>query len=139
MSYQSDVQTRSPRGDGRRVTDAESDRMADDRKSRATNPTLEFLKANNIPATRENYLAVEFLGNPAELDAEREAALPWQVILAARRLGDWSGGSMSPKEAAAIGDAVRIAHRIIQHIDSQFPDQPKNNWRENLREKDTWH
>ena len=79
MSYQSDVQTRSPRGDGRRVTDAESDRMADDRKSRATNPTLEFLKANNIPATRENYLAVEFLGNPPELDAEREAALPWQV------------------------------------------------------------
>jgi hypothetical protein len=55
--------------------------VTDDRKSRASNPTLEFLKANNIPVTRENYLAVEYLGNPPELDAEQEAALPWQARL----------------------------------------------------------
>jgi hypothetical protein len=46
---------------------------------------------------------------------------------------------MSPKEAGVIGDAVRIAHRIMQRIDSEFPEPPKSNWRENLREKDTRH
>jgi hypothetical protein len=60
-------------------------------------------------------------------------------ILAARRLGDWSGGPMSPKEAGVIGDAVRIAHRIMQRIDSEFPEPQEKNWRENLREKDTRH
>jgi hypothetical protein len=60
-------------------------------------------------------------------------------ILAARKLGDWNGGAMSPKEAGVIGDAVRVAHRIMQRIDSEFPEPQKNNWRENLREKDTRH
>jgi hypothetical protein len=40
-------------------------------------PTLEFLKANGLPLTRENYLYVAYLGNPPkELDAESEANLP---------------------------------------------------------------
>lgn len=60
-------------------------------------------------------------------------------ILAARRLGDWSGGPMSPKEAAAIGDAVRVAERIMQRIDSQFPEPAKSNWRDSPREKDPRH
>jgi hypothetical protein len=56
--------------------------MNNERKPRATNPTLEFLKANKIRVTRENYLAVEFLGNPPEeLGPEEEAALPWQARL----------------------------------------------------------
>jgi hypothetical protein len=61
--------------------------MADDRKPRGSNPTLEFLKVNNIPVTRANYLAVEYLGNPPEeLDPEQEAALPWQARLEENRV-----------------------------------------------------
>ena len=48
--------------------------------SNTPDPTLEFLKANNLPLTRENYLYVEYMGNPPkELDAEGEAALPAEV------------------------------------------------------------
>jgi hypothetical protein len=39
-------------------------------------PTLNFLLANGLALTRANYLAVEYFGNPPELDAEQESALP---------------------------------------------------------------
>jgi hypothetical protein len=45
------------------------------------NPTLDFLKAEGLPLNRENYLHVAYLGDPPELDAEREAELPWEVRL----------------------------------------------------------
>lgn len=60
-------------------------------------------------------------------------------ILAARKLGDRNGGPMSPREAAVIGDAVRIANRIMQRIDSEFPEPTKSNWRDTLRDKDSRH
>lgn len=60
-------------------------------------------------------------------------------ILAARRLGDWNGGPVSTREAGVIGDAVRIAQRIMQRFDSEFPEPAKNNWRDSLREKDPRH
>ena len=61
-------------------------------------------------------------------------------ILAARRLADWDGGSVSPKHIAAIGDSVRIAQRILARIDAEWPDKPKNgNYRELMREKDARH
>lgn len=60
-------------------------------------------------------------------------------ILAARKLGDWKGGPMSPREVSVIGDAVRIAQRIMQRIDNEFPEPPKSNWRDSLREKDPRH
>jgi hypothetical protein len=38
---------------------------------------LEFMKQNNIPETRENYVDIAYMGNPpAILDAEEESALP---------------------------------------------------------------
>lgn len=41
--------------------------------------TLEYMKKNNVPLTRENYLDYAYLGNPPEaLDAEEEAQLPEQ-------------------------------------------------------------
>ena len=46
------------------------------------NDIVEFLKANNFPVNRENYLAITFLGNPPEeLDAEQEAEI--QNVIAA--------------------------------------------------------
>ena len=61
-------------------------------------------------------------------------------ILAARKLGDWGGGGpMSPKEAGVIGDAVRIAQRIMERIDREYPEPPKSNWRDGLRDKDSRH
>jgi hypothetical protein len=45
--------------------------MSKSPKSRVTDPTLEFLKGAMLAITRENYLAVGYLGNPPEeLDAE---------------------------------------------------------------------
>jgi hypothetical protein len=49
---------------------------------------LEFMQRNKIPATRENYLDVAFMGTPPDvLDAEEEAELPTEF----RRgePGDW--------------------------------------------------
>jgi hypothetical protein len=46
-------------------------------------------------------------------------------ILAARRLADWDGGSLSPKHMAAISRSVRIAEKIMAEIDRCFPSQPK--------------
>jgi hypothetical protein len=41
--------------------------------------TLEYMKKNNVPLTRENYLDYAYLGNPPEvLDAEEEAQIPEQ-------------------------------------------------------------
>jgi len=71
------------------------------------------------------------------MDEGRKRVLPIAAsILAARKLGDWDGGAMSPREVSVIGNAVRIAQRIMQRIDSEFPETPKNNWRDGLREKD---
>lgn len=40
---------------------------------------LEKMKAEKLPMTRANYLALAYLGNPpAELSAEQEAELPEQ-------------------------------------------------------------
>jgi hypothetical protein len=46
-----------------------------DESSTTQNPTLDFLQANGVPLTRENYLAVAYLGNPPN-DAEPDAELP---------------------------------------------------------------
>ena len=41
------------------------------------NHTLEYMKKNGVPLTRENYLDYAYLGNPpAQLSAEEEAELP---------------------------------------------------------------
>ena len=42
------------------------------------NYTLAYMKKHRIPITRENYLAIEYMGNPPEepLDGEIEAELP---------------------------------------------------------------
>lgn len=41
---------------------------------------LEYMKKHGVPLTRDNYLAVAYMGNPPEeLDAEEEAALPAQI------------------------------------------------------------
>jgi len=40
-------------------------------------PILDVMQAHNIPLTRENYIALNYLGNPPEeLSAEEEAELP---------------------------------------------------------------
>jgi len=40
---------------------------------------LDFMKRNQTPETRENYLEIAFMGTPPEeLDAEEEAELPPQ-------------------------------------------------------------
>ena len=44
------------------------------------NPTVEYLKKNKVPVTRENYLNLAYLGNPPkELNAEEEAMLPEEL------------------------------------------------------------
>ena len=41
------------------------------------NNTLAYMKKNNVPLTRENYLDYAYLGNPPDqLTAEEEAELP---------------------------------------------------------------
>lgn len=41
------------------------------------NHTLEYMKKNGVPLTRENYLDYAYLGNPPEqLSAEEEAEIP---------------------------------------------------------------
>jgi hypothetical protein len=43
------------------------------------NATIQLMKENHIPMTRENYLLVEYSGTPpTELDGEVEAELPRQ-------------------------------------------------------------
>jgi hypothetical protein len=44
-----------------------------------TDIVLDKMKQENIPMTRENYLALAYLGNvPEQLDAEEESMLPEQ-------------------------------------------------------------
>jgi hypothetical protein len=53
---------------------------------RSRNSTVEFLKKNNIPLTRENWLRFECAGNPpAEIDGELEAEIPREIIAAEKR------------------------------------------------------
>jgi len=43
-------------------------------------PVIEYMKQNGIPLTRENYLRLNYLGNPPkELPAELEAELPHEL------------------------------------------------------------
>lgn len=43
---------------------------------------LRFMEEHDIPATRQNYLDLAYMGNPPEvLDAEAEADLPEQFQL----------------------------------------------------------
>jgi hypothetical protein len=48
------------------------------------NPTVEWMKANNLPLTRENYLYVAYMGNPPLEDAEVE--IPVEILRVERRL-----------------------------------------------------
>lgn len=43
------------------------------------------------------------------------------AILAARRLTNWDGGPASPKIIGAISDSIRIAERLMEAIDRQWP------------------
>ena len=44
------------------------------------NHTVEYMKKNGVPLTRENYLDYAYLGNPpAQLSAEEEAELPEEL------------------------------------------------------------
>ena len=51
------------------------------RRSRSSgDPTLDFLKANGLALTRENYFTVAYFGAPPkDLDAESEANLPGEL------------------------------------------------------------
>lgn len=41
---------------------------------------LEYMKKNNIPLTRENYLNINYMGNPPEeLGAEQEFEIPEEI------------------------------------------------------------
>lgn len=52
----------------------------DSKSSTTPNPTLEFMKQNNLPMDRANYLAVAYMGNPPqEVDGEIEAEIPWEI------------------------------------------------------------
>lgn len=45
----------------------------------APDPVLEWMKANDVPLTRENYLNLAYMGDPPEeLSAEEESELPTQ-------------------------------------------------------------
>ena len=48
-----------------------------------SDPTLEFMKANNLELTRENYLAVEYLG--AAPDSTEEVEFPPELLRAERQ------------------------------------------------------
>ena len=53
---------------------------------RPINSTVAFLKKHGIPLSLQNYLDVEFLGNPpAEIDGEVEAELPREIIAFEKR------------------------------------------------------
>jgi hypothetical protein len=56
-------------------------------------------------------------------DERKHALLLAATILAARRLVDWDGAAAAPKHLAAIADAVRIAERILAHIDERHPTE----------------
>jgi hypothetical protein len=44
------------------------------------NHVLDYMKANNVPLTREKYLEYAYFGNPPEkLSAEEEADLPEEL------------------------------------------------------------
>ena len=44
----------------------------------APDPVLEWMKNQGIKLTRENYLAIAYMGDDPKLDAEGEANLPKQ-------------------------------------------------------------
>jgi hypothetical protein len=46
--------------------------------------TVEWMKANNVPLTRENYLQVAYMCQTPTEDAEME--IPAEILLAERRL-----------------------------------------------------
>ena len=44
------------------------------------NLTLELMKKLKVPLTRENYLHIEYMGNPPdEIGGEIEAEIPWEI------------------------------------------------------------
>jgi hypothetical protein len=44
------------------------------------NLTLELMKKHKVPMTRENYLHIEYMGNPPEdTGGEIEAEIPWEI------------------------------------------------------------
>jgi hypothetical protein len=45
------------------------------------NNTLEYMKKNGVPLTRENYLDYAYLGNPPDLSAEEEAEIEEALTL----------------------------------------------------------
>lgn len=49
-----------------------------------SDPTLEFLKANNLELTRENYLHVAYMGQPP--DSIEEIDLPVEILRSERCL-----------------------------------------------------
>jgi len=44
-------------------------------------PVLEWMKKHNVPITRENYLAINYLGNVPEIGPEVESELPEELQL----------------------------------------------------------
>jgi hypothetical protein len=46
--------------------------------------TIEWMRANMVPLTRENYLQVAYMGQPPTEDAEME--IPAEILRAERRL-----------------------------------------------------
>jgi hypothetical protein len=45
----------------------------------APDPVLEWMKENDVPLTRTNYLAIAYLGDDPQLDAEALAAIPEEL------------------------------------------------------------
>jgi hypothetical protein len=44
------------------------------------NLTLELMKKHGVPLTRQNYLHIEYMGNPPEeIGGEIEAEIPWEI------------------------------------------------------------
>jgi hypothetical protein len=49
-------------------------------KEKPVNHVLEWMKKNDVPLTRKNYLDIAYLGDPPkELSAEEEADIPPEV------------------------------------------------------------
>jgi hypothetical protein len=46
--------------------------------------TLDWMKSNNVPLTRENYLQVAYMGQPLTEDAEVE--IPAEILRVERRI-----------------------------------------------------
>jgi len=42
---------------------------------------LDFMKRHDVPMTRDNYLAIAYMGDPPELDPEADLDLPEQFQL----------------------------------------------------------